>query len=267
MNTDERMFAKFTLDFADSPKIAPLSDKAFRHFVEAVLWSRRLMTDGFIPTRMAMKLFDEESLEELMENDSVNPSIIKVVDGYQIHDYSKHQITNDWVEKKREAGRKGGLAKQKSSKPLAPASVSLKQTSSTLSSENLPEKEKEKEIYLISNNNAPEIRSDVSSLCSLLAESIVANGARRPSITKAWLDEARLLLDKDGQPFDEVVAVMRWCQNDSFWRSNILSMPTFRKQYDRLKLASKIGLPQTNAQKNLSIVAQFEAQERKELQS
>ena len=27
-----------------------------------------------------------------------------------------------------------------------------------------------------------------------------------------------------------------WCQADSFWKSNVLSMPTFRKQYDRLRL-------------------------------
>lgn len=258
MTTDDRLYAKLTLDFADSPKIAPLSDKAFRQFIEALLWSRRLMTDGFVPERMAGKLFDPEALDELMNNDTTNPSMIRVVDGYQIHDYHKHQLTKDWVEQKREAGRRGGLAKAASSEKVAPARKVLADSSS----ENLPELELEKELELEQHNNVTLVsqRADVEMLCSLLVELVVGNGAKEPTVTKAWRDEARLMLDKDGRPVDEAVEVMRWCQADSFWRSNILSMPTFRKQYDRLKLKAMSEVSNqsvSNARKNLSVVEQF----------
>ena len=35
---DIRLYAKFTLDFSDHPKIMPLSDAAFRCLIEATLW-------------------------------------------------------------------------------------------------------------------------------------------------------------------------------------------------------------------------------------
>jgi hypothetical protein len=30
-----------------------------------------------------------------------------------------------------------------------------------------------------------------------------------------------------------------WCQDHEFWRINIMSMPTLRKQYDRLRLQAQ----------------------------
>ena len=32
--------------------------------------------------------------------------------------------------------------------------------------------------------------------------------------------------------------MIAWCQADEFWRGNILSMPTLRRQYDKLRLAA-----------------------------
>lgn len=75
-------------------------------------------------------------------------------------------------------------------------------------------------------------------LCELLADLIVANGSKRPTIGKAWLTEARRLLRLDKRPPDEIERVLRWSQADDFWRGNVLSMPTFRSKYDRLRLAS-----------------------------
>lgn len=82
-------------------------------------------------------------------------------------------------------------------------------------------------------------REDVERLCLRLADAIEANGSNRPDIKKSWRDAARLLLDKDGRTEKQVATAIDWCQNDEFWRSNILSMPTLRKQYDRLRLAAQ----------------------------
>jgi hypothetical protein len=83
-----------------------------------------------------------------------------------------------------------------------------------------------------------EPREDVQKLCNHLRDRIVGNGSKEPSITRKWHDSARLLMDKDGRSFDQVMACIDWCQDDEFWRPNILSMPTLREKYDRLRLAA-----------------------------
>src|SRR5690606_31342297 len=72
--------------------------------------------------------------------------------------------------------------------------------------------------------NVAEIRPDVSRLCTILADLIEGNGSKRPPINKTWLNAARLLIDTDKRPLGEAIALMKWCQADSFWRANIMSM-------------------------------------------
>ena len=79
-------------------------------------------------------------------------------------------------------------------------------------------------------------RADVEALCQRLAELMIANGCKSPTIGQAWRDEARRMLDLDKRPFDKAMALLEWCQNDVFWKSNIHSMTKFRAQYDQLRL-------------------------------
>jgi hypothetical protein len=79
-------------------------------------------------------------------------------------------------------------------------------------------------------------REDVERLCTHLAEAVVSNGSRRPPVTKAWRNAARLLLDKDGRTEEQVHAAIDWCQQNEFWRAHILSMPKLREKYDQLRL-------------------------------
>lgn len=79
---------------------------------------------------------------------------------------------------------------------------------------------------------------------------MIANGCRPPSITKAWRDAARLLLDRDGISPEEARAGILWCTQDSFWSSNILSMPTYRKQFDKLKLSARREQVQAQPQRS-----------------
>jgi phage replication O-like protein O len=84
-------------------------------------------------------------------------------------------------------------------------------------------------------------------LSDLLIELATANGARRlpdPNpAPKAWADAERLLITKDGRDPAEAERLLRWCQADDFWRSNILSMPKFRERYDQLLLQAKRSSP------------------------
>jgi hypothetical protein len=79
-------------------------------------------------------------------------------------------------------------------------------------------------------------RPDVERLCARLADRIAANGSKRPVISRKWRDAARLLIDKDGRTEEQVSACIDWSQDDEFWRGNIMSMPTLREKYDRLRL-------------------------------
>lgn len=82
-------------------------------------------------------------------------------------------------------------------------------------------------------------RPDVEKVCRHLADRIVDNGSKRPTVTDKWRTEARLLLDKDGRTVEQVIRAIDWSQADPFWRGNVLSMPTLRAKYDQLRLAAQ----------------------------
>lgn len=105
-------------------------------------------------------------------------------------------------------------------------------------------------------------RKDVEQLCSTLQAMMVERGCRKPSITRKWRDAARLLLDRDKIPLNEALIVLAWSQKDEFWQGNIMSMPTFRKQYDKLKVQAKKGLdtvPEVRAAIYAAAAEEFEA--------
>lgn len=82
-------------------------------------------------------------------------------------------------------------------------------------------------------------RPDVEQVCRHLADRIEENGSKRPTVTKAWREAARRLIDRDGRTVEQILRAIDWCQADDFWRANILSMPKLREQYDRLRLAAQ----------------------------
>jgi DNA-binding transcriptional regulator YhcF (GntR family) len=112
---------------------------------------------------------------------------------------------------------------------------------SHLSSYEVPDRDRSKE-----NPKRTLITSEVSDghpearkLCERLVDLRVANGCRKPTLGKTWLDAARLMLTKDGRSFPDALAVLEWSQADTFWKPNIQSMPTFREKYDQLRLQAE----------------------------
>ena len=87
--------------------------------------------------------------------------------------------------------------------------------------------------------HAKPVREDAIRLCEHLAERIVANGSKRPNITLRWVDEARRLMDIDGRTEEQIHKAIDWCQDDSFWKANVMSMPTLREKYDTLRLRAQ----------------------------
>ena len=142
-SSDRRVWARLTVDFADSPKVAGLSDAAFRTLVEMILWSRKMMTDGVIPASVARRRWgaktqtethsvtdsvtdsgthcETDPVTELCTNHPTSPSLTRTCDGdYMIHDFLDHQESAEEVNARnaRNAanGRRGGRPRKTDSK-------------------------------------------------------------------------------------------------------------------------------------------------------
>lgn len=84
-------------------------------------------------------------------------------------------------------------------------------------------------------------------LAQLLADLIEQNDSRyfrrrdRAKTIRKWANDIRLLVETDGYSAAEVEAVVRWCQADDFWKSNILSAGKLREQFTRLRMQAEKG--------------------------
>jgi len=143
MTKDRRLYAKFDINMDEHPKILMLSDAAFRALFESTLYSRRQLSDGFLDERVVKRKWGTDVANELSTNDPEKPSWIAVEGGWMIHDFAEHQTTTEDIERKREAGRKGGLAKAK--QPASTTEAPAKHLLSTSSSTTLAKTETETE--------------------------------------------------------------------------------------------------------------------------
>lgn len=179
---DTRTYVRIHDGMPDHPKVDGLSDGAFRLLVTMWCWCSRHLTDGLIPGPTWLKRGTLKSRGEL-----VAAGLVDLTDDGQVrmHDYTDHQRTAEEVrqlqEARRDAGRKGGLAKAKG---VANAKASAKQTRS----KSVPETETDTELL-----------TNVSSLGARIPRS---NG-RATRIPDPWVvDEAMKdwALERDMQP-------------------------------------------------------------------
>lgn len=56
---------------------------------------------------------------------------------------------------------------------------------------------------------------------------------KEPNLQK-WSDDIRLMMERDQRTYKQIEYLINWCQQDSFWKSNILSPKKLRKQFDQL---------------------------------
>lgn len=82
-------------------------------------------------------------------------------------------------------------------------------------------------------------RPDVEDVCDHMADSVAARTGRRPRITKRWRDAARLMIDRDHRPVDQIHAAIEWVAQSDFWAANILGVPKLRDKWDTISLQAK----------------------------
>lgn len=113
---------------------------------------------------------------------------------------------------------------------------------------NEPERVNENDIN--TNTSCPKFSDEVTNLVNLLCSKMLTNDAKAkcPPLSEnghqdpkwqKWAKEADLLLRVDQRDFKEAEQLIHWCQDNQFWKTNILSMAKFRLQYPQLRLKFK----------------------------
>jgi hypothetical protein len=249
--------------FLDHPKWLRAGPLAGYLGICAIAWSNRNRTDGFVPRSQVRRLVDFEGFghhiwtSEVVgggqDVDAIELAMELVAcdlweqieGGFVIHDYFDWQRSREQIEagleQRREAGRRGGEARAASGSLSGslgvPSSGSLSGVPSEPSSES-PSKvlaegrRKKEEANASSRDESPEIKR----LCLLLASLIHEwdPKANLKPTSPTWLGEMRRLVENDGRGAPLVERVIRFCQADEFWRSNILSPGKLRKQFTQL---------------------------------
>lgn len=231
------LFAKLELDYADHPKIASLSDAAFRLHVEMILYARKYETDGIIKNQVANRMglrWDTDVLTELQTNDENSPSLQKLENGdFYIHGFTEVQETKAEIASRRatnaQNGKLGGRPRKTQSvtEPLTESGTQNKAETETETETELKDKAKVAD--------AP-VRPEILELLDHLDQRIIANGARKPNRTKTNLDAMRLLIDNDKHTIEEVRGAIDWATSNSFWKAHILNAKKLRDKFDTMRL-------------------------------
>ena len=245
------IYIKLTVNFADDPKVralarygAPDAGLARDLFVQMVCHCKEMLTDGFVSAEQVGLMvypLDPEHGNQLAKQ-LASVGLIKEeskleAPGWRVLAYVRRNGTREDVERlsqvRAEAGRKGGRPPGQTTRKASRNQVA-KQNKSRPNPYTETESETESE-----NQETPATRADVERLCVHLADRIEVNGSNRPTISQRWRDSARLMLDNDGRPEEKIHAAIDYSQDSEFWRTNVMSMPKLREQYERLRLQAQ----------------------------
>ena len=215
-------------NFPDHPKIIGLSNHAFRTHIQGLCYCGRFLTDGFIPFAAINSMITEPENKPTDELESAG-LWIRDNKGFHILNYQEYQSTKaevevikarnrertqKWREKHKGDNNVTSNQQKSNSKVTGPPTPTPTPTPIVVTKENY--------IY--------------QQLAHRLATQIEANGSKFPSITKQWINDIRLTIEIDGRTPEQVGYIIDWCQNDSFWRTNILSPSKLRAKFDQLRL-------------------------------
>ena len=225
-----------TLPF--NPKIAALSDRAYRLHTYALCYCGLNLTDGLIHTHMLNKLGIKDAKKHAQK--LVEIGLWKVVEnGYEINDYLKYQTSKMQAERDKETNRlRAEKARQSKSEALRNGVTNGVRTGGvTVTDTHTPTPTDIK-------NSLSDLKIELKEsfeLCELLSGLIVRNGGKQPNITKSWIQEMNRIITIDERSPREIKYLIEWSQRDPFWCSNILSPKSLRAKFDQLRLKSPLS--------------------------
>lgn len=154
-------------------------------------------------------------------------------------------------EKKSQAGRKGmekrwGNQQKDNTAITDDNSVITKNNKGKESKEN-KSKGKESKDKPSSPKQVYDEQSVPYQLAFRLYQNILANNPdyKKPNL-QGWANDVRLMMERDNRTEEQIIYLMDWCQNDSFWKSNILSVSKLREKFDQLVIRVKEDIGKQN---------------------
>lgn len=228
--------------FPDHPKIAALSDRAFRVHISALCYCGKYLTNGVIPAPIANKICVNNGsriIKRLVEIGLWS----RVEGGYEINDYLKYQTSKEQAEMEKETNRlRAAKAREARSSSMrnGVSSVVLRSTEAHTPTPTPTDIKNSSSDLTIRHKEA-------FALCEMLAALIEKNGSKKPTITKKWIQEMNRMIEIDKRDLREIKYLITWSQSDPFWMSNILSPSSLRAKFDQMRLKSPLsGLPHSN---------------------
>jgi len=248
--------AFFQMDdkFHSELRVMQAGTAAFGLYSRCGDWVAEHLTDGFVPNEVAALYGTREWIERLLAAGLWLPAD----GGYTMPDYLERH--GNWPAEKIRAHRAAAAERQARARTRKAAAAHedpsrgesrVTHTASHAVSHSAPSHTHPIDLLPSEEESAaeppdasepkeqPAERSDVERLCQHLAARIAEDGSKPPSIGKAWRDAARLMIDKDGYTEDQIRRAIDYAHDDEFWRTNILSMPTLRRQYTALRKSAQ----------------------------
>jgi len=159
------------------------------------------------------------------------------------------EIKEEKRKKKVEAGKKGAEKRWEEKQNDSNAIAKEKQNDSNAIAKNGKEKEskvkesKVKENKGNINTSRKQVYDEDSvhfKLALRLYERILENNPdhKKPNLQK-WADDIRLMMERDNRTEEQISFLIDWCQQDSFWKRNILSTGKLREKFDQLVMNVK----------------------------
>jgi hypothetical protein len=159
-------------------------------------------------------------------------------------------------EKKSEAGRKGMSKRwgnqQKDNTVITDDNTVITENNKGKESKEKESKEKEsKENKKKEKSSSPKQVYDEDSIHYQLAlrlfKNILSNNPdyKEPNL-QSWANDVRLMMERDNRTEEQISYLMDWVQNDSFWKTNILSVSKLREKYDQLVMRVKENMNKQN---------------------
>lgn len=107
---DDRFYVRLAIDFFDHPKVLAAGRDAWGLYLVALAWARQVGTDGVIHSN-ALPLVAFKAGLQIDDAQRASDRLVETrlwerrPDGWEIHDYAKHQLTTDEIGKIREQNR------------------------------------------------------------------------------------------------------------------------------------------------------------------
>ena len=230
--------------FPDHPKIAALSDRAFRVHISALCYCGKYLTNGVIPAPIANKICVNNGsriIKRLVEIGLWS----RVEGGYEINDYLKYQTSKEQAEMEKETNRlRAARARETRASSLRNGVTSGGLLSTEAHTPTPTDSTTDNKNFL--SDLKIELK-EAFELCGMLAALIEKNGSKKPTITKKWIQEMNRVIEIDKRDLREIKYLITWSQSDPFWLSNILSPTSLRAKFDQMRLKSPLsGLPNSN---------------------